>query len=56
MLCLKSPSSARERAILSHGKDGEAGDIGFIADGAGCSQAEKGLLEARSSFQTEPIT
>jgi len=37
-----------------HGKDGEAGDIGFIVDGAGCSQAEEGPLEARSSFQTEP--
>jgi len=50
-------------------KDGEAGDIGCIVDAAGCSQAdnsgcldppvneevqEKGPLEARSSFQTEP--
>jgi len=44
----KSPPSARERAILAPGKDGdlsgialattEAGDIGFIVDGAGCSQ------------------
>ena len=55
-LCLKTPSSARlalraERAIFSPGKDGEAGDIGFIVDTAGCSQAEKGPLEARSSFQ-----
>jgi hypothetical protein len=36
------------------GKDGEADDIGFIVDAAGCSQAENKPLEARSSFQTEP--
>jgi len=53
-LCRKSPSSARERAIFSPGKDGEAGDVCSIVDTAGCSQAEKGLLEARSSFPTEP--
>ena len=53
-LCRKSPPSARERAIFSPGKDGEAGDIGFIVDGAGCSQAGKGPLEARASFPTEP--
>ncbi len=53
-LCLKSLSSARERAIFSPGKDGEAGDIGFIVDAVGCSQAENKPLEARSSFQTEP--
>ena len=68
-LCLKTPSAARERAFFLPGKDGEAGDIGFIVDGAGRSQAnnsgcldppvnervqEKGPLEARSSFQTEP--
>jgi len=33
---------------------GEAGDIGFIVDAAGCSQAKNKPLEARSSFQTEP--
>ena len=73
-LCRKTPSSARERDIFSPGKDGETGDIGFIVDGAGCSQAdnsgcldptvaataadkttqEKGPLEARSSFPTQP--
>ncbi len=50
----KTPSSARERAVFSPGKDGEAGDIGFVVDGAGCSQAEKEPLEARSSFPAEP--
>ena len=55
-LFLKTSSSARERAIFSPGKDGEAGDVGSIVDAAGCSQAEKGPLEARSSFQTEPKT
>jgi len=39
---------------FSPGKDGEAGDIGFIVDAAGCSQAENKPLEARSSFPTEP--
>ena len=39
---------------FSLGKDGEAGDIGFIVDGAGCSQAGKGPLEARATFSTEP--
>ena len=53
-LYLKTPSSARARAIFSPGKDGEAGDVGFIVDAAGCSQAKKGPLEARSSFLTEP--
>ena len=57
-LCRKSPSSARERAIFSlsnaSDKGGEASDIGFIVDGVGCSQAEKGPLEARSSFPTQP--
>jgi len=53
-LCRKTPSSARERAVFSPGKDGEAGDIGFIVDAAGCSQVEKGPLEARSGFPTEP--
>jgi len=32
----------------------EAGDIGFIVDGAGNSQAKKGPFEARSGFPTEP--
>ena len=36
-------------------QDGEAGDIGFIVDAAGCSQVENEPLEARSSFQTEPV-
>ena len=40
--------------VFSPDKDGEAGDIGFIVDGAGCSQAENKPLEARSSFQTVP--
>ena len=53
-LCRKTPSSARERAIFLPDKDGEAGDVGFIVDTAGCRQAEKGPLEARSGFSTEP--
>ena len=52
-LCRQTPSSARERAVFSPGKDGEAGDVGFIVDTAGCSQAEKEPLEARPSFPTE---
>jgi len=51
-VCRRIPSSARERAIFSAGKDGEAGDVGFIVDTAGCSQAGKGPLEARSSSPT----
>jgi len=42
---------------FSHGKDGEAGDIGCIVDvrlRRRCSQAEDKPLEARSSFQTKP--
>jgi len=31
---------------------GEAGDVGSIVDAAGCSQAEKGPLEAISSSPT----
>ena len=57
----KTPSSARERAVfrlakpVPSGAEGtEAGDIGFIVDAAGCSQAENKPLEARPSFQTEP--
>ena len=38
--CRRIPSSARERAIFSPGKDGEADDVGFIVDAAGCSQAD----------------
>ncbi len=52
----KTPSSARERAIFSPGKDGEAGDVGSIVDAAGCSQAEEGPLEARLSIPTGPNT
>jgi len=53
-LCRKTPSSAREQAIFSPGKDGEAGDVRSIVDAAGCGQAEKGPLEARLRFTTEP--
>ena len=49
-----TPSSGARSSGFSRGKDGEAGDITFIVDGAGCSQAENKPLEARSSFQTEP--
>jgi hypothetical protein len=38
--------------FFSSGKDGEAGNVGFIVDTAGCSQAEKGPLEAISSSPT----
>jgi len=48
--CRKIPSSARERAVFSPGKDGDlsaialakarAGDVGVIVEGAGCSQAD----------------
>ena len=55
-VCRRIPSSARERAIFSAGKDGEVGDVGFIVDTAPDvhrdSQAEKGPLEARSSSPT----
>ena len=40
--------------MFSPGKDGEAGDVFSIVDAAGCGQAEKGPLEARSSFPTQP--
>ena len=50
--CRRFQSSARERAVFSHGKDGEAGDVGSIVDAAGCSQAEEGPLEARSNSST----
>ncbi len=49
-----TPSSARERAIFSPGKDGETGDVGSIVVAAGCSQVEKGPLEARPGFPAEP--
>jgi hypothetical protein len=41
-------------SVFSSDKDGEAGDIGCIVDGARCSQTKNEPLEARSSFQTEP--
>ena len=51
----------RDRAIFrlaklvpSDAEGTEAGDISFIVDAAGCSQAGNKPLEARSSFQTEP--
>ena len=58
-LCRKTPSSARERAIFSPGKDGEVRRrrIGSVIDvrlRRRCSQAKKGPLEARSGFPTEP--
>jgi hypothetical protein len=47
-------------SVFSPDKDGEAGDIGCIVDGAPDvhrdSQAENKPLEARSSFLTEPIS
>jgi hypothetical protein len=60
-LCLKTPSSARERAFFrptepvpSNAEGTEAGDIGCIVDGAPDvhrdSQAENKPLEARSCF------
>ncbi len=39
-------------SVFSPDKDGEAGDVGFIVDTAGCSQAENKPLEARSSSPT----
>jgi hypothetical protein len=46
-LCLKTPSSARERAFFrltklvpSDAEGTEASDIGCIVDGAGCGQAD----------------
>jgi hypothetical protein len=39
---------------FSPDKDGEAGDVCFIVDAAGCRQAENKPLEARLSFPTEP--
>jgi hypothetical protein len=37
---------------FSPGKDGEAGDVCFIVDTAGCRQAEDKPLEARSNSPT----
>jgi len=59
----KTPSSARERAILSPGKDGEAGDVGFIVDTAGCSQAgqlrlplsDSGCVSSENSQSKGPL-
>ena len=52
---LSENSAVGPRAsVFSPGKDGEAGDVGFIVDTAGCSQAENKPLEARSSFLTQP--
>jgi len=64
-LCLKTPSSARDRALFrlaklvpSEAEGTEAGDIGFIVDGAPDvhrdSQVENEQREAKSSSQTEP--
>ncbi|MBL7186720.1 MAG: hypothetical protein ISS70_10385 [Phycisphaerae bacterium] len=39
-LCRKTPSSGARASVFSPGKDGEAGDIGFIVDAAGCGQAD----------------
>ena len=38
------------------GTKAEAGDVGFIVDAAGCSQARKGPFEARLRFPTQPTT
>ena len=50
--CRRIPSSARERGNFLPDKDGEAGDVGSIVDTAGCRQAKKGPLEARSNSLT----
>ena len=42
------------KPVPSNAEGTEADDVGFIVDVAGCSQAEKGPLEARSGFPTEP--
>ncbi len=54
-LYLEASSSARERDLLLTGKDGEAGDIRRIVDGAGHRQTKKGPVEARSSLQIQPV-
>ncbi len=40
------------KPVPSDAEGTEAGDVGFIVDTAGCSQADKGPLEARSSSPT----
>jgi hypothetical protein len=53
-LALSEKSVVGPRAsVFLPGKDGEAGDVCFIVDAAGCSQAENKPLEARPTFQTE---
>jgi hypothetical protein len=42
------PSSAREGAIFSSGKDGEAGDVGFIVD---ARVQPGGKMAARSQIE-----
>ena len=61
LLCIEVPLALCERSVVgprasvfSPDKDGEAGDVGFIVDTAGCRQAEEGPLEARSGLPTEP--
>ncbi len=49
-LCLKTPSSGPRASVFSSGKDGEAGDVGFIVDGAGCRQTGNKPLEASMGF------
>ena len=50
---LSENSVVGQRAsVFSPDKDGEAGDVCFIVDAAGCRQAENKPLEARSSFPT----
>jgi hypothetical protein len=41
-------------SVFSPDKDGEAGDVCFIVDTAGCSPAENKPLKARSSSPTGP--
>ncbi len=54
--CRRIPSLAPEQAIFSSDNDGEAGDVGGIADTGPDvhrdSQTEEGPLEARSSSLT----
>ncbi len=59
-LYLEASSSARERDLLLTGKDGEAGDIRRIVDGAGHRQTKKGRLKpdqaCRYSLRWEPLS
>ena len=58
----KNSVVGRRASVFSSGKacperqrgELEAGDVGFIVDAAGCSQAENKPLEARSSLLTQP--